>query len=447
MKPFFFFPFFLCAFLLLSDGVRAQNENRPTIALELSADERSPDIPEKYRDFRGLLIEEFDVIELYPLLTYIFFDSASGEIPERYAMFSTPTETEGFSDTIALGGTLQRYRQVLNIIGYRMRKYPETRITLGGYNSAGGGAPPQPGENLNTSGERQQVIFDYLTTIWQVDPNRIELLQPSSGPAPTRSSFMDPLGLVEYRRAEIRSNDWEIMKPMVVREVRRFHTPYRVRFRLSNGIADEQVAGREIRIRRQGEQWDTITDFGIAGPFSPEWIWYRHGDPELLIAETEAPYVAELIVRDKSGKEHRSDLLEIPVAVITKEARKRERLPDRTIARYSLVLFNFDSDEPGILNERILKEYIYEDIGAEAKVRITGYTDVVGLEDRNQRLSEMRAKAIRKGIERHARDTTVTSMEADGVGETQPLYSNALPEGRFYNRTVQIIVETPKEEE
>jgi hypothetical protein len=29
------------------------------------------------------------------------------------------------------------------------------------------------------------------------------------------------------------------------------------------------------------------------------------------------------------------------------------------------------------------------------------------------------------------------------VGETMPLYDNELPEGRFYSRTVNVIVETP----
>jgi outer membrane protein OmpA-like peptidoglycan-associated protein len=34
-------------------------------------------------------------------------------------------------------------------------------------------------------------------------------------------------------------------------------------------------------------------------------------------------------------------------------------------------------------------------------------------------------------------------LNSRGTGEEEPLYSNELPEGRFFNRTVQVIIETP----
>ena len=93
--------------------------------------------PAKYRNFKGLVIEEILVKEIYPLLTYVFFDSASATIPNRYKLFKSPDQTRGFTDTTIPGGTLQKYYHVLNIIGFRMREYPNTKITLGGFNSPG----------------------------------------------------------------------------------------------------------------------------------------------------------------------------------------------------------------------------------------------------------------------------------------------------------------------
>lgn len=247
--------------------------------------------PARYRNFKGLVIEEIQVKEIYPLLTYVFFDSGSAEIPNRYKLFRSPDQTRGFTDTTIPGGTLQKYYHLLNIIGFRMKEYPNTKITLGGYNSTGPRAPDQPGENPEVSQKRRDVVYKYLTEIWQIDPSRIELLdikRPNDGFPPERSNPTDPLGLVENRRAEIRSEDWEIMRPIFVKEIRRFHSPDAMTFQMKNGIADQLVARRAIEIRRKGDpNWHTMTDIGTTDPTSPEYNWYKNADPEMQIADDE----------------------------------------------------------------------------------------------------------------------------------------------------------------
>jgi len=37
-------------------------------------------------------------------------------------------------------------------------------------------------------------------------------------------------------------------------------------------------------------------------------------------------------------------------------------------------------------------------------------------------------------------------LDSKGVGEDEALYTNDLPEGRFYNRTVQVVIRTPLSE-
>ena len=405
--------------------------------------------PAKYRNFNGLVIEEILVKEIYPLLTYVFFDEGSAEIPKRYKLFRSPDQTKSFSDTTIPGGTLQKYYHLLNIIGFRMQQYPNTKISLGGYNSTGPGAPDgQTGENPETSKNRRDVVFNYLTNIWQIDPSRIKLLKPNSNPKrgfpKERSNPKDPLGLVENRRTEIRSDDWEIMRPIFVKEIRRFHSPDNVTFQMKNGIADQLVARREIEIRRKDDNnWHTMKDIGTTDPNSPEYNWYKNADPNNRIADDETPYTAQMVVYSQDGRECRSNEVEIPVTIITNEVKRRERLVDKTIDRFSLVLFKFDSNEEGPLNNRILKTFVYPDIRQGAKIKVTGYTDVVGLEDRNLKLSKDRAGTVDKGIKRNVTRSKIASLNTEGVGETQPLFSNDLPEGRFYNRTVQVVIETP----
>lgn len=393
--------------------------------------------PAKYRDFRGLVIEENLVKELYPLLTYVFFDSGSAQISSRYKLFRSPDQTRNFSDTTIPGGTLQKYYHMLNIVGYRMQQHPTTKIEIVGNNSAEAGSA----ENKDISKQRGEVVFNYLKDVWGIDPSRMKLLPPRDLPEQP-SNRRDPLGIVENRRTEIRSTDWEIVRPILIKEIRRFHSPDTMHFQMKNGIADALVARREIQIRRTAGPWHTMSDIGKTDPVSPEYNWGKDGDPE-IIADDQTPYTAQLVVYSQDGKECRSNEVEVPVIIITSEDKRRERLIDKTIDRYSLVLFEFDSDKAGPLNERILKTYVYDDIRQGAKVKVTGYTDIVGLEDRNLRLSQQRAATVENGLKRNVTGGKIASLNTEGVGETQPLFSNDLPEGRFYNRTVQIVIETP----
>lgn len=393
--------------------------------------------PAKYRDFRGLVIEENLVKELYPLLTYVFFDSGSAEIPSRYKLFRSADQTRNFTDTTIPGGTLQKYYHMLNIVGYRMQQHPTTKIEIVGNNSGEAGSA----ETKDISKMRGDVVYNYLTTIWNISADRIKML-PARDLPEQPSNRRDPLGIVENRRTEIRSSDWEIMRPILIKEIRRFHSPDTMHFQMQNGISDALVARREIQIRRTNGPWHTMSNIGKTDPVSPEYNWGKDADPE-VIADDNTPYTAQMIVYSQDGRECRSNEVQIPVMIITSEDKRRERLVDKTIDRYSLVLFKFDSDEAGPLNERILKTYVYDDIRKGAQVKVTGYTDIVGLEDRNLRLSQQRAGTVERGVKSNVTGGKIASLNTEGVGETQPLFSNDLPEGRFYNRTVQIVIETP----
>ncbi len=396
-----------------------------------------PSAPERFRNFRGLLIEENLVKELYPLLTYVFFDSGSSKIPDRYILFSDPSQTENFNDTTIPGGTLQKYYHMLNIVGYRLRKNPSTKIEIVGNNSG----QPEIGETKDVSTVRGQVVYDYLTKIWQIDPSRIKLLAARDLPEHP-SNRKDPLGLVENRRTEIVSDDWEVVKPIVQVDLRRYPQPDTMHFQMRNGINDGLVARRAIEIKRNGTDWYTMTDIGTTDPVSPAYNWGKQANED-SIPNNETPYSAQLVVYSRDGKECRSNELQIPVMIVTNEIKRRERLVDSTIDRYSLVLFKFDSPEAGALNDRIIREFILPGVRPGAKINVTGYTDVVGLDDRNMKLSGDRANTVVQAVKRNVKAGLYNSLNGRGVGETAPLYSNDLPEGRFYNRTVQVIITTP----
>ncbi|HYF03317.1 MAG TPA: OmpA family protein, partial [Patescibacteria group bacterium] len=111
-----------------------------------------------------------------------------------------------------------------------------------------------------------------------------------------------------------------------------------------------------------------------------------------------------------------------------------------TAQRYS-ILFEFDDKSTITTYENFLRNEVAPKIGANANVYIHGHTDEVGLEDYNLDLSARRANEVRTVLERATSGKSVT-YETYGFGEAtnRAPFTNANPEGRYYNRTVIIDV-------
>lgn len=400
-----------------ADYIKRRSKDDPTIA-----------------NFRGLVMEEVASIELFPLLHYVFFDEGSAQIPSRYILFRSPEETKDFSDEHIPGGTLEKYYHILNIYGYRLRKNPQAKLEIVGCNDSKTPAEKRPG----LSQERAQAVFNYLRDIWQIEPSRMKITVRNLPQVP--SNLNDPQGIVENRRVELICNDWEVVKPIISRDPKRLPSPETMTFLMRNGIEDALVESRRIEVTRGGQPWRTLTNIGTVTP-SFTWDWT---DASGNYPNDEVPYTARLIVRSKTGQECASDPITIPVMQVTTEQKKIERMADRTLERYNLILFPFDRYDAGPLNERILREYVFPRVFPSSTIEIVGHTDVVGLYDHNKRLSENRARTVARAIEAYAKGR-YQSLTARGVGEDDPLYTNDLPEGRFYNRTVQILISTPIE--
>jgi outer membrane protein OmpA-like peptidoglycan-associated protein len=392
------------------------------------------------RSFRGLFIEENRISELYPFTTSIFFDAGSAEIPDRYVLFIDPSQTAGYDEKKIPGGTLQKYYQGLNIIGSRLRNHPDQTISIVGCNSHDRAA----GETRDLSTQRAKSVHDYLVDIWGIDPARITMLPARDLPKHSSSSD-DPDGAAENRRVEMISNSWDMMHTIHQTELRRFPQPEYMEFEMNNGVADSLVVRREIVITRGGKPWYVMTDIGLTDKLSPEYSWGMNGNED-IIPEDEVPYVAQLIVYTDDGQELMSNRVEVPVKIFTRKSRGGDHEHWKKIDRFSLALFSYDNSRLDDISKRALREYVYHDIKEVSNVWITGYTDVIGSDDHNQDLSQRRAASVLGDMQKEIKQGAVASVEAKGVGENSPLYSNDLPEGRFYNRTVQVIVENPRED-
>jgi len=72
-------------------------------------------------------------------------------------------------------------------------------------------------------------------------------------------------------------------------------------------------------------------------------------------------------------------------------------------------------------------------------IKIVGHTDSTGADDYNQLLSQRRAVAVKNYLLDQGISPTV--MSTQGLGESQPVASNATREGRAKNRRVEITIE------
>lgn len=395
--------------------------------------------------FKGLVVEERATITLYPMLPYIFFGLNDASFADRYTIFRSASQTQGFDDNTVPGSTLQHYYHVLNVFGYRLTKYPNVKVVITGTVDE-----INEDKKSDLAQNRAQVVLNYLRDIWNIDESRMKII--SRGWPDVKSNPKDSFGIVENRRAEIAFTGdaeevWQVAKPILDQDPTPFWSPSKLTFTMRNGIDSSIVASRRIDIWRQGKMWRTLTEVGRTGA-TTEYDWLNENEEwpdyqEKLKVEEQGlpPYKAQLVVVSNAGNECRSDTVTIPVKQTASVGLNIMRGSERTQEKYNLILFPFDRSDAGPMNERILKEYVFPRIKPTSQIIVAGKTDVVGQYEHNMGLSKRRAATVEKGIK--AKASSYESLSSDGTGEDDALFTNELPEGRFFNRTVQVNISTP----
>jgi outer membrane protein OmpA-like peptidoglycan-associated protein len=110
-------------------------------------------------------------------------------------------------------------------------------------------------------------------------------------------------------------------------------------------------------------------------------------------------------------------------------------------SRLSLVVFDFDRADLSPINRQLVQRFVLDAVKPSSRIRIVGSTDRLGEALYNLQLSQARADEARRYIQQII--PTARIEEARGIGSSQLLFDNATPEGRYYCRTVTILVETP----
>ena len=127
-----------------------------------------------------------------------------------------------------------------------------------------------------------------------------------------------------------------------------------------------------------------------------------------------------------------------PVVQEVVETRPATRIIDNEYpAQTATVQFDLESAEvhnASVINGTVEVMNTYP----QAQVEITGYSDTTGTEAYNQKLTEKRAQAVAEEFQ--SRGITAERMSVKGMGEANPVESNATRAGREANRRVEVVV-------
>ncbi|RMF35226.1 MAG: OmpA family protein [Chlorobiota bacterium] len=237
--------------------------------------------------------------------------------------------------------------------------------------------------------------------------------------------------MAENRRVEFRASTPEVLEPFQSRVgIERLSTPDVLIF-VPEVSSSDPIREWELTITQAGRTLRTFKNEG-----SPRPITWRIDPGELSPQQVPIDYVfrAESVL-GKAAESSGS----ISVDYLSSTRPIQQRTGNKTVQKFSLILFDFDSDVITPDNQRILDVKILPAITPGSTVKIYGYTDRIGEARYNLDLSRRRAQAVMNYLKSKRPDAR---YETAGYGETIELYDNNRPTGRQLSRTVQIVIES-----
>lgn len=377
------------------------------------------------------------VRETFPVRNYIFFDLGSPEIPDRYVMLKKDQVKDFKEDQLEvftpkkLSGRSARqmtvYYNVINILGDRMGKNPAAVVRLEGASMEGEPNGLVMAENVKT----------YLVDVFGISASRIKTEGRIKPRIPSeKEGFTKELELLREgdRRVSIWSETPELMmefqsdpdaplKPVEI--VLNQETPLDSYISFSVAGGKDSVSSWELIVKDKE---------GVSQKFGPYTLdkVYMPGK-SFLKTNAEGDFKVTMVGQTQNGTEVTKDTI-VHMVLWTPSEREQGM-------RFS-ILYEFNKSESILIYEKYLTDIVVPKIPAGGKVIISGYTDIVGIESHNMKLSLARANDVstimNDALKKLGR--TDVKFEVNGFGEDNNVspFENSSVEERFYNRTVII---------
>lgn len=379
------------------------------------------------RPLTKINVEEVQYSELFPLLAYVFFPEGKAVPDETVQALGAQNMAGEFTIENLPPDAFKINTFTLDIIGKRLKENPTAVVTLTGTINS----KEQARGNTQLAQQRAEFAKNYLIANYGIAENRITIAKGGFPSKPSNKNDKD--GDAENARVEISSKNFEILKPIVLfGDKERITNPNLINFKASVNTNDE-VSRWKLTYKQSGQELEVFE--GNSLPIEATW----QVKPNQL-ASSNVPVDYFLTVETVSGLS-RSINGSIPTDYFSFSRKKSENLPDKTISKFSLVLFDFDSPNVSDLDKQILDKNVVPAIGPNSTVQIYGYTDRIGDFDYNKNLATRRAEAVKNYLSTKVKNV---KFETYGVGESVQIFDNNKTLGRQLSRTVQIYVITPK---
>ncbi len=382
------------------------------------------------------ILVENRVREVFPLRNYIFFNVGSTEIPSRYVVLNKDQVKDfkedqvQFSSSNSISGRSERqmtvYYNVINILGDRMQKNPSSTIKLVGSSEKG----PEDGRAM------AQSVKNYLTSIFGIASSRIVI----EGRTKPSIASEQPGGTNELlllregdQRVTIESNSSELL--------------------MEFQSGDAPLKPIEIYTSSQNSNTDAIT-FNVAGSKEVFSTWFLELKDENGKVKKFGPYTDDKTIISRKLILQNQKQGNFSVKMTGTTLTNKTITKDATVyilpyvapkvqesIRFS-VIYEFNESKSIAIYEKYLTEIVTPKIPIGGTVVIKGYTDIIGEEGYNQKLSLARANDVKSIIEKSLAKSSRTDVKfqviGNGENESTSPFENKYPEERFYNRTVVI---------
>ncbi|OGU15378.1 MAG: hypothetical protein A2X61_04275 [Ignavibacteria bacterium GWB2_35_12] len=375
---------------------------------------------------QNIRVEDVQYTELFPMVPYIFCDENQPAPSDSTQILTGSTEKGEFRIETVEPDAMKINVKTLDIVGKRMTENPDADLTITGTID---NKKETPASQLSL--RRAEFAKEYLVNIYKINPDKINIKTGGLPEKPSAQTVAE--GDAENRRIELSSSNPKILTPIIMKgESQTIAEPNLVEF-VPFITSTDSVTMWQFEIEQAGL---TIRNIKGSGDIHP--IQFVIIPNELKKSQIPVDYVltvtnAKDLKRTVSGS--------IPTEYFSFTRKKTEELPDKTISKYSLILFDFDKADISEKDKAIIEENILPEIKFNSTVKIYGYTDKIGKEDYNKNLSERRALAVKELLSSKVKDA---KYETCGVGENEVIFDNNSPIGRHLSRTVQIYVITPR---
>lgn len=361
-----------------------------------------------------LHVEEFEMDESIALLPMIFFEHHSHVLPSRYRRIRSSDRTSFTVSSSARQRNNEAYRNILNIIGKRMSDASSATLTLTGCTS---GIAEEAG-NTELAERRARAIADYLVDVWKIAPQRF-LIQTRPRADTNGLGSTNP---ADTRRVELRSDNSDILAPILTQEILRRPSLHRIEFTFDiaagAGLKQwnfelTQLEGTEVQTLRMEAGNDASLN---------TYIW-AVGETQASVPSSGENVVARLEITDLTNRVAESSLALLPVEYITLAQKRRSPQPDTKLFRVRNWIMS--------VGESGQSQYDSTSI-AFIRRAITPSTRIYALSQLSDAVKASLEQALGKKMER-----------IPSANLPAPQHPLLLPEERFYARAIALELRTP----